>query len=55
MSVTLTLTLTLGVDPADPLISPLHAELAELAAALPRTFVTFGTGEQLLAPWLDLI
>jgi len=26
-----------GIDPADPLISPLYAEPAELAAALPRT------------------
>jgi len=37
-----------GIDPADPLISPLYAEPAELAAALPRTLVTFGTGEELL-------
>ena len=35
-------------DASDPLISPAHAQLAEIAAALPRTLITFGTGEALL-------
>uniref|UniRef100_A0A7S2JV05 Alpha/beta hydrolase fold-3 domain-containing protein n=1 Tax=Haptolina brevifila TaxID=156173 RepID=A0A7S2JV05_9EUKA len=34
-------------DAADPLISPAHAQLTELASALPPTLVTFGTGEEL--------